>query len=106
MNRFESPAFSSVAGARGRAVVLHLSLVLVASGLTAAIWLGAATESGRHRAAANPAATHMRVRITLPTVVVVGHREGQQEARTRIAAATPQDRGPASDPPAAQRTMR
>lgn len=92
MNRFESPALGSVPGARGRAVVLHLSVMVMASGLTASVWLGAAAESSRHQNHASPAATDTRVHITLPTVVVTAHRERPQELRSQVVAGASPDR--------------
>ena len=49
----------------------RLLSVVLAAGLTALLWLGAAAESSRHQVPASPRATSY---ITLPTVVVTAHR--------------------------------
>lgn len=93
MNRFASPAIDARMGTRLPELGLRLLLGLVASGLTASVWLGAAAESSRHQNHAGPAATGTRVHITLPTVVVTAHRERPQELRRQVVADTSLDCG-------------
>lgn len=96
MNRFASPAIDARMGTRLPELGLRLLLGLVASGLTASVWLGAAAESSRHQNHAGPAATDTRVHITLPTVVVTARRERAHELRSHVMADTSLDCGRAS----------
>ncbi|HMA07029.1 MAG TPA: hypothetical protein VKP68_04175, partial [Ramlibacter sp.] len=82
MNRFAGPGFDARAGACQR-WGLHLLSALVAVGLTAGLWLGAASESSRHRALDGARATSY---VTLPTVVVTARRGGETTLRGQVLA--------------------
>jgi len=88
MNRFASPGVDARMGERLPQWGLRLVSVLVAAGLAAALWLGAAAESSRHRVLASPRAT---MYITLPTVAVTAHRAGAGPLRSQVVARTAQD---------------
>lgn len=88
MNRFASPGVGARTGERLREWGLRLLSLLVAAGLTAALWLGAAADSSRHQVLASPRATN---HITLPTVVVTAHRERAKDLRSQIVAGTAPD---------------
>jgi hypothetical protein len=98
MNRVASPAVDARMGTRLPELGLRLLLALVAAGLTAALWLGAAAESSRHQVPAKP---RVPAHITLPTVVVTAHRERAKELRSQIVAGTSLDcaNAPADQPP-------
>ena len=73
--RFTWDALPSLHGSDGvRHVAVRLMLIALASILTAGIWFGFAAESSAHRSDAI-AASGAPKRITLPSIVVVGHRE-------------------------------
>lgn len=82
-----SSAPSDVLGSRVAATALRLVLALAAVGLTAGLWLGAAAESGRHRA---------------DPQVLAGktERAGAATARPAAPPATARAAGPRSRPPA------
>jgi hypothetical protein len=88
MNRFASPGIDARMGERLPQWSLRLLSVLVAAGLTAVLWLGAAAESNRHQVLASPRAT---MSITLPTVAVTAHRAGETPLRSQVVARTAQD---------------
>lgn len=82
-----SSAPAHVLGSRGAAAALRLVLALAAVGLTAGLWMGAAAESGRHRA---------------DPQVLAGHapRAGAAMARPVAPPATARAAGPRARPPA------
>ena len=88
MNRFASPGADAPMGERLPQWGLRLLSVLVAAGLTAALWLGAAAESRRHQVLASPRAT---MYVTLATVAVTAHRAGAAQLRSQVVARTAQD---------------
>lgn len=88
MNPFASPGVDARMGECLREWGLRLLSVLVAAGLTAALWLGAAAESSQHQLLASARAT---THITLPTVVVTAHRERAKDLLSQIVAGTAPD---------------
>lgn len=82
-----SSAPGDVLGSPAKATALRLVLALVAVGLTAGLWLGAAAESGRHRAD--------------PQVLAgKADRAGAANAGPAVPPATARAAGPRSRPPA------
>jgi hypothetical protein len=94
MNRFASPGVDARMGERLPQWGLRLLSLLVAAGLTAALWLGAGAESSRHHVVASPRATTY---VTLPMVVVTAHRAGETPLRSQVVARTAPDCASASE---------
>ena len=78
MKQFESPAAIDFPQLPLHATVIRLSLAIAVVGIAAATWMSTGALAGRNQQAAGPTAAAepaILVRVSLPPVVVIGHRE-------------------------------
>lgn len=94
MRKFETTAGPGFPAFRTSVTIIELLLAVAAAGLTATIWLSVAgwtlsqDAPARQEVAAEPGPA---IQVTLPPVVIVGHRE--RPARTRVASTEPASDG-------------
>ena len=92
MRKFSSPMGIELGSTPFSAVVVHLLLILAALVLTAGFWAAAAQTSRSHASSLDRLSSDETVqRVTLPPVVVVGHREEIGPGSIAVAAVSTAD---------------